>query len=150
MTTKPIICTIDGCDAVATVKGLCAKHYMRLRRHGDASTVKSAGRPRDARKVTMAQLFPELSPRTQHRYAMAMGVLGWLKANTGEDAYQRVFDAATRVNGSVNVSKLLTLAKEAARPVLIRKLKAEAAAERRRKCSGAEPVQRKRDVGRSR
>jgi hypothetical protein len=30
------ICTIDGCESVATAKGLCAKHYMRLRRTGDA------------------------------------------------------------------------------------------------------------------
>src|ERR1700687_6088974 len=31
------MCTIDGCAANPIAKGLCSKHYMRVRRGGDAS-----------------------------------------------------------------------------------------------------------------
>jgi hypothetical protein len=36
------MCSIEGCGAKTVAKGLCAKHYMRLKRTGDA--VKT-GRP---------------------------------------------------------------------------------------------------------
>jgi hypothetical protein len=51
-----------------------------------------------------------------------------------EEVSNRVLAEATRPNGSLNVSMLNALAIETARPVLIRKLKAEAK-ERRRKPS---------------
>src|SRR5262245_10768530 len=37
-------CTIPGCTAPVLAKGLCTKHYNRVRRTGDAATVKPAGR----------------------------------------------------------------------------------------------------------
>ena len=37
--TKP--CTFPGCKAKALGKGLCAKHYMRLRRHAMAIRARS-------------------------------------------------------------------------------------------------------------
>jgi len=39
-----INCTIPGCTDSAVAMGLCAKHYMRLRRTGDAATVNPPGR----------------------------------------------------------------------------------------------------------
>lgn len=38
-------CAHPTCDGRATIKSLCRKHYMRLRRHGDTDIVVSAGRP---------------------------------------------------------------------------------------------------------
>jgi hypothetical protein len=37
------MCKIDGCNRVPVAKGLCAKHYLRLRRTGDASLVRKTG-----------------------------------------------------------------------------------------------------------
>ena len=67
---------------------------------------------------------PEWSTRTFDRFWRANGILGWLAVNAGEDARERVYKAATRPNGSLNVSKLDALAVEAARPVLLSKLEA--------------------------
>ena len=35
-----VSCSYAGCNAAAVVKGLCRKHYMRLRRAGDASKIR--------------------------------------------------------------------------------------------------------------
>jgi hypothetical protein len=37
------LCRIDGCEAKAVGKGLCFKHYQRVRRHGDPSVVRKPG-----------------------------------------------------------------------------------------------------------
>ena len=38
-------CTVPGCDRVGTLRrGMCSKHYQRLRTHGDPDIVKTAGR----------------------------------------------------------------------------------------------------------
>ena len=38
-------CTVPGCGTVARLRrGLCPKHYQRLRTHGDPDIVKTAGR----------------------------------------------------------------------------------------------------------
>jgi hypothetical protein len=39
-------CKIDGCDAITTAKGLCDRHYTRLRRHGDPTFTERT--PQDA------------------------------------------------------------------------------------------------------
>ena len=36
-------CSISRCGNDAVVKGLCRKHYMRLRRNGDATATKTPG-----------------------------------------------------------------------------------------------------------
>lgn len=38
--TKARICSVDGCGKTHKAKGLCQKHYMRLRTHGCSSTLK--------------------------------------------------------------------------------------------------------------
>jgi hypothetical protein len=37
------MCTIAGCDGKAVSNGLCAKHYMRLRRTGDPNVTRRPG-----------------------------------------------------------------------------------------------------------
>jgi hypothetical protein len=54
---KQHICVIEGCEARATAKGLCAKHYMRTRRHGDPSQVKQRGAPKNAQKAELRGMF---------------------------------------------------------------------------------------------
>jgi hypothetical protein len=36
-------CSIKRCGNEAVIKGLCRKHYMRLRRNGDATVTKTPG-----------------------------------------------------------------------------------------------------------
>ena len=38
-------CAVPDCIAGVVARGLCAKHYRRLLRHGDPNTVIAAGRP---------------------------------------------------------------------------------------------------------
>lgn len=40
-----MICTVKGCENAAIARGLCAMHYMRARRTGNAITVGKPGRP---------------------------------------------------------------------------------------------------------
>ena len=98
------MCTIEGCARKPVAKGLCAKHYMRDRRTGDANRVRKAGR----KKSKVRSLMPEgWSPRTCTRFVHAMDML-WAACDQGE--VKRAIEAATRPNGSLNVSKPLDIA----------------------------------------
>jgi hypothetical protein len=98
------MCEIDGCDGEPVAKGLCAKHYMRLRRAGDPSRVRKPG---PKRSLMRSVLPAEWSPRAQARFAQAMRMLE--DAGGGAEKQQAV-KTASRPNGSVNVSKLLRIA----------------------------------------
>ena len=98
------MCRIDGCDREPTAKGLCAKHYMRLRRAGDPNRVRKPGwKTSEARN-----LMREWSPRTFARFTLAMRMLE--DAGIGVEEKQRAIKAASRPNGSMNVAKLLRIA----------------------------------------
>lgn len=44
-------CTVDGCERPSQTKiGLCYKHYARLKRTGDTSTVRKPGLPGEGRR----------------------------------------------------------------------------------------------------
>jgi hypothetical protein len=106
------ICTIEGCKARATAKGLCSKHYMRTRRHGDPNQVKPPGAPRDAElNAWKAKLREEVGPlvseRTFRRYCSAMRILERLDL-TQEDM-EEIRKLATRPNGSFNVSRFVAI-----------------------------------------
>jgi hypothetical protein len=109
-------CTIAGCEAHATVKGLCARHYMRIRRHGDPNTVKPAGAPRKESKAILREMVgPSVPTRTFDRYHSAIWKLGRLlggidvdtKAVGGidVDTITKVTAEAIRPNGSINVNR---------------------------------------------
>jgi hypothetical protein len=100
------MCMMEGCEGKVIAKGLCAKHYMRQRRTGDASQTRKRG-PRPSPWLEyLRDLLPEYSPRTRARYAQAMS---WLSPH-GQEAMKSAIDAATRPNGTVNVTRLIEIA----------------------------------------
>jgi hypothetical protein len=100
------MCSIDGCDAKAVAKGLCAKHYARQRPNGDPEKVRKAGRHRSEWSAWVEDQFREWSPRTRARYKTATRLLGKL----GDQERKEAVRLATRPNGSVNVSQMLDMA----------------------------------------
>jgi hypothetical protein len=40
-----IACSVDGCEGRRHALGFCRKHYLRFKRHGDTSVVKTGGVP---------------------------------------------------------------------------------------------------------
>jgi hypothetical protein len=109
------ICTIEGCKAKATAKGLCAKHYMRARRHdGDPNQVNPPGQRRNVELNTWKAELREgvgrlMSERTFHRYFSAIRSLQW---DTTQEVIEEMVTEATRANGSFNVSRFEALADE--------------------------------------
>jgi hypothetical protein len=99
------MCGIDGCEGKAVAKGLCAKHYARLRRHGNADkTCKPGPKPHYTRDVARAY-FPERSSRSQARIALAYELMSGFP----ENVRMEICKAASRPNGSLNVSCMLSL-----------------------------------------
>lgn len=98
-------CSIDGCDDPVKAHGLCAKHYMRLRRNGDARAVKPPGPQASEHRRAMRYTLREMSDRTFARYLKSVKMI----RACGGDAKQAVSECA-RPNGSINVSKLERLA----------------------------------------
>jgi hypothetical protein len=98
------MCTIDGCAAKPIAKGLCSKHYMRVRRGGDASKKRKPGPKPDKWRV-QARKTSEMSDRTFARCKAALRML----RGAGIDTVPFI-KAASRPNGSVNVSRLYILA----------------------------------------
>ena len=100
------MCSIEDCQATPVAGGLCAKHYMRLRRTGDAMKTGQSGRPSrgglDAKlHIKLRRMFPDWSKQTQYRYIRAYRTL---TACEGEAAAKAAVSASTRPNGGVNVS----------------------------------------------
>jgi hypothetical protein len=98
------MCSIEGCDGKTAVKGLCAKHYMRVRRTGDPSKTRPPGPPRKAGLTAFLRgQFSDLSPSTQNRHIRAYKVL---TAFSGQEALEAAILKASRANGSVNVAAM--------------------------------------------
>jgi hypothetical protein len=103
----------ERAGAHAVAHGLCAKHYMRLQRHGDVErTLKRGPKPLFSFTPTMREMFPEMSPRTFARYMQAMSLL---HTYCDKETCTAAIKAAGRPNGSLNVSKLLAIAMAYAR-----------------------------------
>ncbi|SHG24755.1 hypothetical protein [Bradyrhizobium erythrophlei] len=113
------MCKIKGCEANAVGKGLCAKHYMRARRHGSTKVVNKRGPkgPRggdgiffepgdkDNLKSHLLAHRIRMSPRTFERYWTANKIMLWSRMT--EKQMLRTIKDAQRPNGSLNVSKLV-------------------------------------------
>jgi hypothetical protein len=102
------MCNIEGCDAKPVAKGLCAKHYMRSRRHGSVDVKHKTG-PKPGTRPDLdfhRSLFRDWSPRTIARFTEAMRAMSMAP----DEKRIETIKAATRPNGSVNVSKLCELA----------------------------------------
>ncbi len=109
------ICEAPACKKPAVLKGLCRRHYMRLRRHGDFERRKT-GPKGDPIKHTVLKQFEEWSPRTQQRYWTAFKRLQTLGQwqGTGAAPLQKVIKACTRPNGSMNITKFLQMSEDMA------------------------------------
>ncbi|MGA7487905.1 MAG: hypothetical protein WBW74_13335 [Xanthobacteraceae bacterium] len=95
------MCKIEKCKGKTVAQGLCAKHYMRLRRTGDPLRTEKRGRKTPPCLALSRSTFPEYSQRTIARYAQAMKLL----SVCGEGALVEAIKAATRPNGTINVSR---------------------------------------------
>ena len=100
-------CTFPDCPAPAVAKGLCGKHNMRLRRHGDPATVNRAGRKDGDRQIR--ELMSELSDRSYARYMRGLRLL-----QTFELDAKPVIASCTRPNGSMNWAKFEQIAESMA------------------------------------
>lgn len=59
-----LTCSYEGCENGGRIrKGLCQKHYMRLRRTGDPSIVRPAGKQGSSRKHPMYGAFAAMINR---------------------------------------------------------------------------------------
>jgi hypothetical protein len=99
------MCEIEGCNGLIVAKGLCAKHYMRQRRYGSPHAHRKSGsKPRKDYAVP-ADLFAEWSPSTQARYRKTHRMMSVL----GQEPSEQAIKAATCLNGSLNVSRLVDI-----------------------------------------
>jgi hypothetical protein len=102
-------CSIKRCGNEAIIKGLCRKHYMRLRRNGDATVTKKPG-PKlraDPLDELARKMVRDRSPRTLARCQRALTLLGGLSSETGDACGD-----ASKTDGAFNVSKLLRLTED--------------------------------------
>jgi hypothetical protein len=102
------MCKIEGCQSRSVAKDLCAKHYMRERRTGDASRTRKPGRKRDPAIAMHRKLMtPDFGSRSKFsRYIAAMRLL----ADSDLATRQAVINKASRPNGTINIAKLQRLA----------------------------------------
>ncbi|OBI53596.1 hypothetical protein [Mycobacterium sp. E787] len=102
-------CSVDSCQRQVKAKGLCEKHYRRMRRTGDPNQVRKPGPAPDPYRAQVRGLqYSDFGcERTMQTYVAAMAMLG---AFADHDAFAAALAAATRPNGSLNVSKLRRLA----------------------------------------
>jgi hypothetical protein len=103
-------CSIKRCGNAAAVKGLCHKHYRRLRRNGDATATRKPGRKPDLDhelEESARELVCDRSPRTLARCRRALALL-----QTLDSEIRRDYITTSTADGAVNVSKLLRLTED--------------------------------------
>jgi hypothetical protein len=107
------MCSVEGCEGAPRTNGLCSKHYMRLRRTGDATKTGKAGRPKDEYVACYreAKCDENISPRTFSRLVRAARCLKVMP----DSESQKVWEECTRPNGTLNHSELLRWGEAAVR-----------------------------------
>lgn len=103
-----IVCTIEGCDTKPVTEEFCAKHYMHQRRTSDPNQVRKPGRKRSP---ALELLTENRSQRANMRFVRAAQRLG--EAGVDDDALRQAIKAASRPNGTLNISRLLGFAARA-------------------------------------
>jgi hypothetical protein len=99
------MCMIEGCNTKPVAKGLCAMHYMRQRRTSDPNQVRKSGRKRNP---ALELLTENRSRRANMRFVLAAQ---WLReAGADDDVLRQAIKAASRPNGTLNISRLLGFA----------------------------------------
>ena len=104
------LCSVPDCGAAARTRGLCQKHYMRTRRHGDPDATKRPGREASRFTEIARDVFRDQSPRTQARFARALRMARLIADNFDLDfdaVWAEAHKAAVRPNGSMNFTVLL-------------------------------------------
>jgi len=98
------VCIVEGCAAKTVAKGLCPKHYMRLRKHGSTDVVEKCGpKPNPIKARLRADIAPEtFSVSKFNRYWLAIKLA---KQAAIEKKIDQIAKDATRPNGSFNASK---------------------------------------------
>lgn len=104
---KKPICKIEGCGSPVTAKGLCARHYMRTRRHGDAAVLKKRGPAHDAGRAATYAMMKPISPRSFARFWGALRKLE--RAGATEAAKKQLIAEATSKNGIFSISTFAAL-----------------------------------------
>jgi hypothetical protein len=106
LTTAMTQCAHPDCQAETVAKGLCGRHYMRLRRHGDTEKVKKKGRPSGRRAAVLGAFEGSgVSQRSLDRYIHAIKLL-----HTHGINHEPFIKNATRPNGSMNMLRLEEMA----------------------------------------
>ena len=102
------LCSVLDCGIPASTRGLCKKHYMRFRRHGDPSIKKRPGPRRASATAILLEQFPEQSKRTRARLTRAIQLAGLIRDHFNvEGALEEAIRHATRKDGSLNITRLL-------------------------------------------
>src|SRR4051794_17028100 len=102
------LCSISDCGNPASSRGLCKKHYMRFRRHGDPSIKKLPGPRRDYITALLPEQFRAQRPRTRARFTRAVQLAGLMRDYFNvEGALEDAITHATRKDGSLNIARLL-------------------------------------------
>ena len=110
------MCHVEHCDLPAVAKGYCRKHYMRLRRHGDARQINKAGRPKlptpgspeaiEGMLYSLAEIAKP-SGRTFARYQRALRLIHETAILTGEDPgdlHDRALNTLTEAGGKRSIT----------------------------------------------
>src|SRR4051812_19773090 len=101
-------CSVPDCGTPASTRGVCKKHYMRFRRHGDPGVKKRTGPRRDYTTAILLEQFPQQSRRSRARFARAVRLAGLIRDHFNvEGALEDAIRHATRPNGSTNFTLLL-------------------------------------------
>jgi hypothetical protein len=97
----------EECDGKPVAKGLCAKHYMRMRRTGDPDETRKPG----PKPYNWPVDFAYLSRRTRTRLGQAGLCLDIVKEKWGIDPKRVIEEAkARRRSGTIIVNRVLNVA----------------------------------------
>jgi hypothetical protein len=101
------MCKVTDCQRKPVAKGLCAKHYMRVRRCGNPNTIRKRG-PRSV----FGDVDLGISKRSRVRFKAAIDALHVLEQMGVENATATAFEMAKRPRSrlGLNISAMVRAA----------------------------------------